>query len=91
LHPQPFWEGWVLSHRCPDREGDEIAVVEAGHRREVRADNRADLARHGGEQLARRNVLRHQRRHAPQRGLFLGNPPGFGARRHVRLRGAVVR
>ncbi len=77
----------MLTLRSPDAHRDDLVILEAGHPREVAAEEGADLAHRGFEQLARRNVLRHERRHTPQRRLLLGQtlelPLGLAALGHV--------
>ena len=72
---------WVLARGGPGGDGaDRVVGVVADHPGEIRAEQLADLLGDGGEQLARRHVLRDQRRHAPQRGLLVGEPLDLRAR-----------
>lgn len=65
-------------------DGHRVVGLAAGHPREVRAEQRADLFGDGTEELARGHSLRDERRHAPQGRLLLREPrrlgPSFGVR-----------
>jgi hypothetical protein len=61
----------VLARRGPGGHSRHRRVVlEAEHSGEVGAEQRPNLARDRAEQLPRRDVLRNERRHPPQRRLL---------------------
>jgi len=68
----------------PYAHPDDGVAVEARHLGEVAAEERPNLSRDRVEELARRRVLRHERDHAPQRGVFVGQLCCLGTRLGVR-------
>src|SRR5205085_3307933 len=55
--------------------GGRVAGLEAGEGRDVRTEEPAYLLGDSGEDLRRRGLSGNERRHAPQRGLLLGESP----------------
>jgi hypothetical protein len=77
----------LLAGGGPGRyDGHRVVGLVAGHPGEVRAQQPPDLFGDGAEELARRHTLCDQRRHTPQRGLLVGEPPDLRSRLGVRDR-----
>ena len=69
----------VFPGRGPGGDHDKGVVLQAGHPREIGAEERPHLSHDGVEQLVRRGGFGHERGHTPQRGLFGGQRAQLGA------------